>query len=72
MLLLLAVTCGVAVGITYFPHAVTPLVAAGLHFPPETAALAGAVTAVAVLGTGRMLLSSEHSNRHRARPRGLP
>ena len=44
MLLLLAVTCGVAVGTIYFPQAVTPLVAAGLHVPPETAALAVTAT----------------------------
>lgn len=39
MVLLLAVACGVAVGNIYFPQAVSPLVAAGLHVPPGTAAL---------------------------------
>lgn len=37
--LLLAVTCGVAVGTIYFPQAVSPLVADGLHVPPAAAAL---------------------------------
>ncbi|MEV3991949.1 MFS transporter [Streptomyces sp. NPDC049837] len=39
MVLLLAVACGVAVGNIYFPQAISPLVAAGLHVPPGTAAL---------------------------------
>ncbi|MFC8916757.1 MFS transporter [Streptomyces sp. NPDC057116] len=39
MVLLLAVACGVAVGNIYFPQAVSPLVAAGLHVAPGTAAL---------------------------------
>jgi len=38
-ILLLAVTCGVAVGTIYFPQAVSPLVAAGLPVPPDAAAL---------------------------------
>ena len=37
--LLLAVTCGIAVGTIYFPQAVSPLVADGLHVPPAAAAL---------------------------------
>lgn len=44
MVLLLAVACGVAVGNIYFPQAVSPLVASGLHVSPESAALV--VTAV--------------------------
>ncbi|WP_436495995.1 MFS transporter [Actinokineospora sp. HUAS TT18] len=39
VLLLLAVACGVAVGNVYFPQAVSPLVAAGLGVPPDSAAL---------------------------------
>ncbi|WP_443333150.1 MFS transporter [Streptomyces sp. CB03234] len=39
MVLLLAVACGVAVGNIYFPQAISPLVAAGLHVAPDTAAL---------------------------------
>ncbi|MFK4071808.1 MFS transporter [Streptomyces sp. NPDC029674] len=39
MVLLLAVTCGVAVGNVYFPQAVSPLVADGLHVSADTAAL---------------------------------
>ncbi|MFD6431487.1 MFS transporter [Streptomyces venezuelae] len=39
MVLLLAVTCGVAVGNVYFPQAVSPLVADGLNVSADTAAL---------------------------------
>ncbi|MBM7173101.1 MFS transporter [Streptomyces sp. G44] len=39
MVLLLAVVCGVAVGNVYFPQAVSPLVAEGLHVPADTATL---------------------------------
>ena len=37
--LILAVTCGIAVGTIYFPQAVSPLVATGLHASPAAAAL---------------------------------
>ncbi|MFI0463708.1 MFS transporter [Saccharopolyspora sp. 5N102] len=40
LVLLLALTCGVAVGNIYFPQAISPLIAAGLQVPPESAALA--------------------------------
>ncbi|MCX4545041.1 MFS transporter [Streptomyces sp. NBC_01565] len=43
-ILLLAVTCGVAVGNVYFPQAVSPLVATGFQVSPASAALV--VTAV--------------------------
>lgn len=43
-ILLLTVTCGVAVGIIYFPQAVSPLVVSELHVTPSSAALV--VTAV--------------------------
>ncbi|MFG3229277.1 MFS transporter [Kitasatospora sp. NPDC048194] len=39
LVLLLALACAVAVGNLYFPQAVGPLVAAGLHVPPDAAAL---------------------------------
>ena len=39
LVLLLATTCGVAVGNIYFPQAVSPLVAAGLGVPADAAAL---------------------------------
>ncbi|MBC6467477.1 MFS transporter [Actinomadura alba] len=42
--LLLALTCGVAVGNVYFPQAISPSVASGLHITPDSAALV--VTAV--------------------------
>ncbi|MGP4003010.1 MFS transporter [Streptomyces sp. 8N706] len=38
-ILLLALTCGVAVGNVYFPQAISPLVATGLHVSPDSAAL---------------------------------
>ncbi|MFD0575028.1 MFS transporter [Dactylosporangium darangshiense] len=44
LLFLLTVTCGVAVGNVYFPQTISPLVAAGLHVSPDSAALV--VTAV--------------------------
>ncbi|MEU5848713.1 hypothetical protein [Saccharopolyspora shandongensis] len=46
LVLLLALTCGVAVGNIYFPQAISPLIAAGLQVSPESAALA--VTAAQV------------------------
>ncbi|MFI9228082.1 MFS transporter [Streptomyces rimosus] len=46
LVLLLAVTCAVAVGNIYFPQAVTPLLADGLDVPPDTAALAVTATQI--------------------------
>lgn len=46
LVLLLAVTCAVAVGNIYFPQAVTPLLADGLHVPSDTAALAVTATQI--------------------------
>ncbi|MFF4888317.1 MFS transporter [Micromonospora chersina] len=46
LLVLLALTCGVAVGNIYFPQTISPLVAAGLHVGGDSAALV--VTAVQV------------------------
>lgn len=39
LLLLLSLTCAVGVGNIYFPQAIAPLVAAGLHESPDAAAL---------------------------------
>ncbi|GHF75752.1 MFS transporter [Kitasatospora xanthocidica] len=39
LVLLLALACAVAVGNLYFPQAVGPLIATGLHVPPDAAAL---------------------------------
>jgi predicted MFS family arabinose efflux permease len=39
LILLLALTCGVAVGNIYFPQAISPLVASGLHVTPDSATL---------------------------------
>ncbi|WP_182886992.1 MFS transporter [Microbispora sp. H10885] len=39
ILVVLTVTCAVAVGNVYFPQAIGPLVAAGLHLPPDAGAL---------------------------------
>ncbi|MFI9586418.1 MFS transporter [Streptomyces sp. NPDC052236] len=46
MVLILAVTCAVAVGNIYFPQAVSPLVAAGLGVSPDSAALVVTATQV--------------------------
>lgn len=46
LLVLLALTCGVAVGNIYFPQTISPLVAAGLHVGGDSAALV--VTAVQI------------------------
>ncbi|TDE25036.1 MFS transporter [Actinomadura sp. 6K520] len=55
VILLLSLTCGVAVGNIYFPQAISPLVASGLDVPPDTAAL---VVTAAQLGyaAGNFLL----------------
>ncbi|WP_433338689.1 MFS transporter [Spirillospora sp. CA-294931] len=37
LILLLALTCGTAVGNVYFPQAITPTIATGLHLEPGTA-----------------------------------
>src|SRR3981081_3133063 len=39
LIMLLALTCGVAVGNVYFPQTISPLVASGLHVGPDSAAL---------------------------------
>ncbi|QES52068.1 MFS transporter [Streptomyces venezuelae] len=54
LVLILAVTCAVAVGNLYFPQALVPLVADGLHVPPGTAALL--VTATQIGYTAGMVL----------------
>ncbi|MEU9011387.1 MFS transporter [Streptomyces sp. NPDC048479] len=54
MTLILAVTCAVAVGNIYFPQAIIPLIAAGLHTSPDSASLA--VTATQVGYTAGMFL----------------
>lgn len=47
VILILALACGVAVANVYFPQAIIPLIAAGLHVTPDSAAL---VATVAQLG----------------------
>ncbi|MER5968899.1 MFS transporter [Streptomyces sp. NPDC002055] len=46
MVLILALTCAVGVGNVYFPQAIVPLVAAGLHTSPDAAALVVTATQV--------------------------
>ncbi|MEV7614242.1 MFS transporter [Streptomyces sp. NPDC089799] len=46
MVLLLAVTCAVAVGNLYFPQAIGPLIADGLHVPAGTAGLVVTATQI--------------------------
>lgn len=55
LVLLLAVTCGVAVGNLYFPQAVTPLIAEGLGAAPGSAAMA-ATAAQLGYSVGMLLL----------------
>ncbi|KUJ66739.1 MFS transporter [Streptomyces albus subsp. albus] len=64
--LVLALTCAVAVGNLYFPQAVVPLVAAGLHTSPDTASLA--VTATQAGYTAGMFLLVPLGDRLPARP----
>ncbi|KRB68963.1 MFS transporter [Kitasatospora sp. Root187] len=54
MLLLLAVTCAVAVGTVYFPQAISPLVATALHVSADSASLT--VTATQIGYTAGMFL----------------
>ncbi|MFK0255050.1 MFS transporter [Streptomyces sp. NPDC090445] len=54
LVLILAVTCAVAVGNLYFPQAVGPLIAAGLDAPPDEATLV--VTATQIGYTAGMVL----------------
>ncbi|MEU0003200.1 MFS transporter [Streptomyces sp. NPDC006314] len=54
MTVLLAVTCAVAVGNIYFPQAIIPLIAAGLHTSPDSASVA--VTATQLGYTAGMFL----------------
>ena len=54
LILILAVTCAVAVGNLYFPQAIGPLVAAGLHVSPDAAA--AVVTATQIGYTAGMVL----------------
>ncbi|MGW1894395.1 MFS transporter [Streptomyces sp. NPDC002004] len=46
LLLILTATCAVAVGNIYFPQAIGPLIAAGLHVSPGSAALAVTATQI--------------------------
>jgi predicted MFS family arabinose efflux permease len=54
MVLILAVTCAVAVGNLYFPQAIGPLIADGLHVSPDSAA--AVVTATQAGYTAGMVL----------------
>ncbi|MET8010014.1 MFS transporter [Streptomyces sp. NPDC005271] len=55
MVLILAVACAVAVGNLYFPQAVVPLIATGLHTSPDAASLAVTATQIGYT-TGIFLL----------------
>ncbi|WP_405144843.1 MFS transporter [Sphaerisporangium sp. NBC_01403] len=46
MVLILALACGVSVANVYFPQAISPLVAAGLHVSPDSAALVATATQI--------------------------
>jgi len=55
MTLILALTCAVAVGNIYFPQAIIPLIAAGLHTSPDSASLTVTATQAGYT-TGMFLL----------------
>lgn len=65
-ILLLAVACGAAVGNLYFPQAVSPLVAAGLHVPSGAAMLV--VSAVQFGYAAGIFLVVPLGDRYRHRP----
>ncbi|MFJ8744911.1 MFS transporter [Embleya sp. NPDC127516] len=46
LVLILSLTCAVGVGNIYFPQAISPLIAAGLHESPDAAALAVTATQI--------------------------
>ncbi|GHI83411.1 MFS transporter [Streptomyces xanthophaeus] len=66
LVLLLAVTCAVAVGNLYFPQAVGPLIASGLDVPAGAASLV--VTATQIGYTAGMVLLVPLGDRFRHRP----
>ncbi|MFG2749077.1 MFS transporter [Streptomyces xanthophaeus] len=66
LVLLLAVTCAVAVGNLYFPQAVGPLIASGLDVPADAASLV--VTATQIGYTAGMVLLVPLGDRFRHRP----
>ncbi|MFC9292920.1 MFS transporter [Streptomyces sp. NPDC057011] len=66
LVLVLAVTCAVAVGNLYFPQAIGPLIATGLDVPADTAALV--VTATQIGYTAGMVLLVPLGDRIRHRP----
>ncbi|MFF8270848.1 MFS transporter [Streptomyces sp. NPDC016562] len=66
LVLLLAVTSGVAVGNLYFPQAIAPLIASGLDVPPDRASLV--VTVVQLGYTAGMVLLVPLGDRLRHRP----
>jgi len=63
--LLLAVTCAIAVGTIYFPQAVSPLVADGLHVPPAAAALVVTATQLGYTAGIFLLVPLADRVRHR-------
>ncbi|MFM9371000.1 MFS transporter [Streptomyces sp. Da 82-17] len=65
LLLLLALTCAVAVGNLYFAQALTPLVAAGLGVTPDTAALAVTATQVGYAAGNFLLVPLGDRLQHR-------
>ncbi|MGW7459156.1 MFS transporter [Streptomyces sp. NPDC054797] len=66
LVLLLAVTSGVAVGNLYFPQAIAPLIASGLDVPADGASLV--VTAIQLGYTAGMVLLVPLGDRLRHRP----
>lgn len=66
MIVLSSLTCGVSVANIYFPQAISPLIAAGLHSSPDSAALV--VTAVQLGYAAGIFLLVPLGDRRRHRP----
>ncbi|MEU3777251.1 MFS transporter [Streptomyces sp. NPDC032472] len=66
LVLILSLTCAVAVGNLYFPQAIGPLIATGLDVPPDAASLV--VTATQIGYTAGMVLLVPLGDRFRNRP----
>ncbi|MFG2291943.1 MFS transporter [Streptomyces sp. NPDC048603] len=65
LVLLLAVTCAVAVGNLYFPQAISPLIAEGLHVPAGTAGLVVTTTQIGYTAGMVLLVPLGDRIRHR-------
>lgn len=65
MVLLLSLTCGVSVANIYFPQAISPLIASGLHVSPDSAALVVTATQLGYAAGVFLLVPLGDRRRHR-------